>query len=175
MSKRVLLSRVETSEALGTSISNVRKMEKRGLLTNRPDSSGRARYSRYAVEQLARERGVKPARRTRGEVDAEVFRMLREGKAPHEIVEALKISMARFRELYAVFKGGTKAVDESIVAEEEGLSLALHEQQMAEMEEAFQQRREKDAVTDEQQAQDLAGIEEALRERFGDLWGEDKK
>jgi DNA-binding transcriptional MerR regulator len=173
MAKRGLLNRIETSEVLGTTVSNVRKLEKKGLLTNKPDASGRARYTRYSVDRLAIARGAKQPRRTQGQIDADVFRLLREGKSPGEIVEATKITMAKFRELYAVHKDGFRAVDESLAAEEEDISRELHERQMEEMEDAFQRRREKSATDEQHQAQELAEIEKALRERYGDLWGDD--
>jgi hypothetical protein len=173
-----LLTRDQTAKKLGTSKSNVRRLEKDGVLKNSPDARGHARYSRYAVDQLARARGVKQPRRTQGQVEAEVFRLLREGKSPGDVVEATQITMVKFRELYAVHKGGIRAIEESLAAEadeDERAARELDEQQTKEMDEAFSERRAKFDVDENVRPQmtephELAEIERALRERYPDLW-----
>ena len=178
MAKR-FVSRKKAAAMLKMSVSNVRRLEIKGDLPSDPDTKGNARYSRYLVEKMARQRGI--SAKLSDEQVARVFELLKAGKKFAEIVIETRFNADEVERAVRRYHLGFDPFEEKRrVEEEEERELSeLHAQQMAEMERAFQERREKSRLLDEAEerahleAQELADFDEALLERFGNIWGDD--
>lgn len=88
-----VLTRAEVAERFGMSKSGIRHLEKSGQLTPRRDDRGWVVYEVRQVETIRLERRQTiVSAEGGGPIAAQVFRCLRIGKSPMEIVEALELA-----------------------------------------------------------------------------------